>query len=363
MTTPEQDDRGGAKTTPRERLRVARIAEVERLPEGDRWLVEGFLTNSSITVLAATPKAGKTWVALALAVAIASGTPAMGCFDVRSPGPVLLFHAEDDSRAVRERIESIALGAGLRFEDLPIHLIRAERLKLDDPDDRLSLEELLQELRPRFLVLDPLVRLHAGAESYVGHMSELFGYLRSLQRRFDVAVFLTHHVSKNLPKSVTQPGQAMRGSGDIHAFYDHGATLQRQTDGTVLLTIEHRGAPAPDPMAFRIVSRPSGATTFQVVDLDAEEGAPDERAAPRAVASSSRKDASIHDQVLALLRRAPGPLSQVTIRKTLQVRNETLTSTLRDLEAKGTIQNLGRMKGWRLSLALPTLENMATDTT
>jgi len=330
------------------RLSFARIADIERLPEGERWLVDGFLTNSSIAVLAATPKAGKTWVALALAVGVASGAPALGRFHVPSPGPVLLFHAEDDSRAVRERIESIAMGQGLAFAELPIHVITATSLRLDTEEDRVSLEELLSHLRPKLLVLDPLVRLHAGAESYVGHMAELFGYLRSLQRRFGVAILLTHHLAKNRSSGSTQPGQAMRGSGDIHAAYDHGATLQRQADGSVLLTLEHRSAPTPDPIAFRIVSRPGGATSFDVIDLDDEKRVHDDRPVARVPAApSARNEVPIHEQVLRLLRAAPEPLSQVSIRKALQVRNETLTAVLRELEEKRVIQNLGRMQGWR----------------
>ena len=333
------------------RLPYSHIGNVAKLPEGERWLVDGFLAGSSITVLASTPKAGKTWVALGIAVGVASGAPALGRFHVPAPGPVLLFHAEDDSRAVRERIESIALGQGLTFEDLPIHVITATSLKIDSEEDRASLEELLEHLHPKLLVLDPLVRLHSGAESYVGHMAELFGYLRELQRRFGVAILLTHHVAKNRSGGGSaQPGQAMRGSGDIHAAYDHGATLVRQADGSVILTLEHRSAPSPDPIAFRIVSRPGGSTSFDVVDLAAA-SEDEDRPAPRRVATAPRPrpELSIHEQVLGLLERAGSPLSQVSIRKTLQVRNETLTAVLRDLEAKGTIQNLGRMQGWCLA--------------
>ena len=59
-----------------------------------------------------------------------------------------------------------------------------------------------------------------------------------------------------------------------------------------------------------------------------------------------KKEVSIHEQVLHLLQSASAPLSQVAIRKTLHVRNETLTQVLRELEEASTIVNLGRMKGW-----------------
>lgn len=344
-----EEQLGTESVAPRPRLPFQRIADVAKLPEGERWLVEGFLMGSSITVLASTPKAGKTWVALALAVGVASGSPALGRFHVPTPGPVLLFHAEDDSRAIRERIEAIAMGQGLAFDTLPIHVITADQLRLDDAADREKLEELLQHLAPKLLILDPLVRLHSGAESYVGHIAELFGYLRSVQRRFGVAILLTHHVAKNR-SGAAQPGQAMRGSGDIHAAYDHGATLQRLEDGSVLLSLEHRSAPTPEPIAFRIVSRPGGATSFDVIDEPLAAGVPDRQRldAPRKETVGQAQPATIHEQVIELLRQAPEPVSQVAIRKALRVRNETLTDILRDLASRGTVRNLGRMQGWQL---------------
>lgn len=332
------------------RLPFARIADVEKLPATERWLVDGFLMGSSITVLASTRKAGKTWVALALAVGVASGTPALGRFHVPTPGPVLLFPAEDDPRAIRERIESLCLGADVSMGELPIHIITADQLRLDQESDREKLEELLEHLRPKLLVLDPLVRLHSGAESYSGHVAELFRFLRSLQRRFEVAILLTHHVAKNRSGS-TQPGAAMRGSSDLHAVYDHGALLQRLDDGSVLLSIEHRSAPSPEAIAFRLVSRPDGATSFDIIDEPfAEDAAPRAASqAPRLASQPRPAPAPLQDLVLQLLKRTSSPLSQVRIRRALGVRNETLTAVLRELEQQGRVQSLGRMKGWALS--------------
>lgn len=351
MTSEEQLDPDLGQPNPaRPRMPFATIGEIARLPAGERWLVDGFLAAASITVLASTPKAGKTWVALALAVAVASGTPALGRFHVSSPGPVLLFPAEDDPRAIRERIESICLGQRVPFEGLPIHVITADALRLDDPSHREQLEELLEHLRPKFLILDPLVRVHSGVESYVGHMAELFRYLRSLQRRFQLAILLTHHVAKNR-SSTAQPGQAMRGSGDIHAAYDHGATLQRQEDGSLILALEHRSAPSPEPLTFRILSKPGGATTF---DLSEFVPAGEDEEGPKAPAPVAVSATSLPDRVVHLLRGSHEPVSQVSIRKTLQVRNETLTTVLRDLESAAVVENLGRMKGWKLkSLETP----------
>ncbi|MCA9627990.1 MAG: AAA family ATPase, partial [Myxococcales bacterium] len=181
------------------------LSDIEPMPEGERWLVEGLLSRSSIAVLASTPKTGKTWVALALAVGVASGTPVLGQFHVPAPGRVLLFPAEDDARVIRDRVESLCRAEQLELGRLPIDLITADRLQLDEAADRARLEALLRARRPQLLVLDPLVRLHSGAESYSGHVAELFGYLRTLQRRFELAVVVTHHLAKNRRRNAS-PG-------------------------------------------------------------------------------------------------------------------------------------------------------------
>jgi hypothetical protein len=254
------------------RMAFRPLAEIERMPEDERWLVEGLLSSGGLLVLAATPKSGKTWVSLAVGVSVASGKTLIGHFHVARPGRVMLFPAEDDVRSVRERIESLCAGVGIAFEDLPIDVITADRLQLDREDDRALLEQLLAERQPKLLVLDPLVRLHGGAESYVGHIAELFGYLRSLQRRFGTAILLTHHVAKNRSgggrRGELQPGQAMRGSGDIHAAYDHGAMLHRDEHGVMWLALEHRTAPSPEVLGLRMLAERGRGVRFDVAGVE-----------------------------------------------------------------------------------------------
>ena len=332
---------------PGEAFPFARVEDIEPLPEGERWLVEGFLACQSITVLAAAPKTGKTWVALGLAVGVASGTPALGYFHVPSPGPVLIFPAEDDPRSLRERVAGLCRGAGLELAGLPIDIITADQVLLDNPADRRKLERVIEERRPRLLVLDPLVRLHSGAESYVGHVAELFGYLRILQRRFGLAILVTHHLAKNRGRTA-QPGTAMRGSGEIHAAYDHGAALEREKDGRLVLTLEHRTAESPEPVAFRLVSKPGDGTTFEFSDVD-EEDVPTRPTKNVTLRPEPRKAPPLRERVLSLLQNSGAPISQSEVRRTLCVRNESLTEILHTLQKEGVVQHLGRMQGWQLN--------------
>ena len=89
-------------------------------------------------------------------------------------------------------------------------------------------------------------------------------FLRELQRTYDLAVVLVHHASK---RQRAQPGQGLRGSSDLHAFGDSNAYLARRQDHLVL-SLEHRSAPAPAPLALDLVSLDDGSATHLALRAD-----------------------------------------------------------------------------------------------
>jgi hypothetical protein len=74
------------------------------LPE-PRWAVEGVVPEG-LTLLAGKPKLGKSWLALGLAVAVASGGVALGKLDVKA-GDVLYLALEDTVRRLKNRLEKL----------------------------------------------------------------------------------------------------------------------------------------------------------------------------------------------------------------------------------------------------------------
>ena len=121
----------------------------------------------------------------------------------------------------------------------------------------------MRRLRPRLLVLDPLVRLHGIDENHAGDVAELLAYFRSLQRQLGLSVVLVHHTRKNAADGVAA-GQGLRGSGDIHAFGDSNLYLRR-TEQHLILSSEHRAAPASSPVYLRLVATDATTTHLEVV--------------------------------------------------------------------------------------------------
>ncbi len=230
-------------------LPVCRAAELEVRPEARRWLVEELWADEAVGIVGGEPKCGKSFLALDLAVAVASGAPALRRFPVPRPGPVVLFAAEDALHIVRARLRDIAHAAGVDFDRLDVHVITRPVLRLDLDVDRALLRDITGQIEPRLVVLDPFVRLHRIDENVAGEVAPLLAFLRTLQRRFQTAVLLVHHARKGGPGQ--RAGQALRGSSELHAWGDSNLYLHRTPDA-ITLTVEHRAAPEQGPIALEL---------------------------------------------------------------------------------------------------------------
>lgn len=206
-----------------------------------RWLVTELWLQEAVGIVGGEPKCCKSFMALDLAVAVASGRPCLRRFQVPQAGRVLLYAAEDALHIVRARLEGICAAAGYRLQELDVQVITAPSLRLDLPADRECLERTIAELAPRLLILDPFVRLHRIDENASGEVAPLLAFLRELQRRHHLSVLLVHHAKKSAGRA--RAGQALRGSSEFHAWGDSNLYLRR-AGNELTLTVEHRAAPS-----------------------------------------------------------------------------------------------------------------------
>ena len=306
---------------------VVRVDQIPREENAQRWLVEPLWGESSVGVIGGAPKCAKTWLGLDLALSVATGTACLGRYAVPRPGPVLIYLAEDALAIVRERIEGMARHRGLELAGVEIHVITAPSLRLDREPHRQGLLETARRLRPRLLLLDPLVRLHGVDENNAGEIAELLAYFRLLQRQLDLSVILVHHTRKNAAGGVAA-GQGLRGSGDIHAFGDSNLYLRR-VHQRLVLSSEHRAAPASPPVHLELVSDPAETIHLEVV-----------------AERSDESRGTLEDQVLRLLAEGV-VLTRTKLRDALSVQNQRLGQTLELLERAGRIRHTSA--GWQRS--------------
>jgi hypothetical protein len=283
-----------------------------------QWLVEGLWSEQAVGILGGEPKCCKSFLALDVAVSVASGAACLRQFPVRRSGPVLLFPAEDSLAVVRLRLEGIAAAAQVPFDSLPVQVITAPSLRLDTPADRARLSHTVQQLRPILLILDPLIRLHRLDENDASQIAGLLSYLRELQRQFQLAVLLVHHARKDSHSS--RPGQALRGSSELHGWGDSNLYMRRKGSQLTLST-EHRAAPGRDHIPLQLTQSGS-ALALTVLEQSTVE--PD---APAAPVERVR-------QVLAQLQE-PIPVQQ--LQKLCGIRTAAVCSALAELSNQGEV--------------------------
>jgi hypothetical protein len=322
LDRPPQHDRSTLATA--EPFSVVRAAKLEAAQRRPLWLVERLWSHQAVGVIGGSPKSGKTTLAIDLAVSVASGTPCLGAFPVHSPGPVLLYAAEDSSPALRTRLETLARLRHLDFETLEVLIITADSLRLDRSDHQQRLEATLSAHRPALVVLDPLIRLHMIDENVAGQVAALLGYLRTLQRKTSAAIALVHHVRKNV-SSNAGAGYSLRGSSDLYAWLDSFLYL-RKHHGELALSAEHRSASPFGPIPLELLQSDSSAACLRMASTQTSVSTPD----------------TLADRILGLLTASTEPLTADSLRNRLQVRNQRVVQTLRKLQSEGRIQRLPR---------------------
>ena len=301
-------------------LPTARAAELAPAPPSAQgWLIEGLWSAQAVGIIGGEPKCGKSFLALDLAVAVASGTPCLRYFPTCQCGRVLLFAAEDAVHIVRQRLAGIAAAAAVDFTSLEIHLITVPTLRLDRHEHQQALAATVVQLQPKLLVLDPFVRLHGIDENVAAEVAPLLAYLRSLQRCHHTAVALVHHARKGAAHE--RGGQALRGSSELHAWGDSNLYLRRSGQ-QLQLSIEHRAAPGVDRLPLTLKVDPP----TLALEISDQQPAPASTGQPSCLQRIEQALAGTHQ-----------PLTLKKIRDIVRMRTSDVGRALAELVANGHV--------------------------
>ncbi|HEV2109535.1 MAG TPA: AAA family ATPase, partial [Thermomicrobiales bacterium] len=158
------------------------------LPE-PRPLVAGLIEEQSGAILAGPPSVGKTWLSLALARAVATGTRWLGHFPTNA-GPVLMVDEESHLPGLQQRVRMLEAGDPLGT-DVPIHFAVGHGVRLDANPGVAHLDALIARYRPHLVILDSLTRVHGANENDAGQMADVFANAKAIMRRYETALLFT----------------------------------------------------------------------------------------------------------------------------------------------------------------------------
>lgn len=232
-----------------------------------KWLIRDVLTTGAVGFIAGQPKSFKSWMALDMALSVASGQLFLGEFPILDPGPVLYIQEEDSAVTLRQRVNkiwpskhidrmSVSSNGGIEWapaqevgEAPPIDGYIMEGLVLSDPGWQAWLHDQLHEREYRLLVIDPLMMTAGDVEENRAQemTNKVFRPLKELARSSGCAIQVVHHMRKGggMKGGEQRGGQLMLGSVANHAWAEDSLYVTHGRAGDMIVEQESKYAPVP----------------------------------------------------------------------------------------------------------------------
>ena len=246
-----------------------------------RWAVEGIIAEG-LTVLAGPPKVGKSWMALGLAVAVASGGKALGRVDVE-PGDVLYLGLEDTPRRLQCRLRKV-----LARSAAPARLTVATACPpLGAGGQERITAWLGAHPSARLVVVDVFARIRGRADRQVSAYEADYtamAAVKTIADTYGAAVLVLHHTRKAAAEDFLD---TVSGTQGIAGAADATLVLARSR-GTADATLQVTGRDveetefalkfAPDLGSWQLLDGPAiehtlGETRRRILHLVREAGA------------------------------------------------------------------------------------------
>ncbi len=199
-----------------------------------KWIVPDILPEG-FCILAGNPKLGKSWLALNVCLAVASGGVALGTVKVEQ-GDVLYMGLEDTQRRLQSRLRKM-----LQHDSAPPRLqIATDWARLDEGGIQKLAAWLESHPEARLIVIDTLQKIkQAGrmAGNIYGEDYASVGAVKALADKFGVAIVAVHHRRKGLGGE--DDLEAVSGSYGLTGAADSILSLKRERgrqDATLSVT-------------------------------------------------------------------------------------------------------------------------------
>lgn len=178
------------------------------------WLIHGLIPRPSMMMLMGPPKAGKSWLAMDIARAVAGGEDFLGH---KTQQGRVLYIQQDTSEAVwRDRLTKQIALFGIQFPPDLLMVHPDDTLHPVDilqPTSRAWFKSAVETVKPALVIIDVLREIHNADENDSTAMKLVGDHLSALFS--NVALLLVHHMKK-IPAEVSNPDPATYGRGSTY---------------------------------------------------------------------------------------------------------------------------------------------------
>ncbi len=193
------------------------------------WTWEGLIPASGIVMIAGVPFAGKTVLAVLLAMCSTVGRKLLGR-DVMQ-GSVLYAKLEHHDRDFAQVLRLAKRAAG--DPSLKETFFITKSLNLDDQDSMEAFKRSAEEVKAEVVIIDSLRRASRMDENSSQEASEIMARLQDLTNDGQRLVVVLHHLAKN--------SGTPRGSGDLLAGVDSFLAVTRFGEVVNIHATHHGG--------------------------------------------------------------------------------------------------------------------------
>ena len=177
--------------TVNERVSLVCMSDIEE--EDVEWLYPPYVPRGKVTICAAYPGAGKTYLMCYMAACVSTGRQFFNQIPFcDNPGRVIYLTAEDGiGGTIKKRLRI----CGADMMNIATVLDNKTQLMFDSPE----IEEFMKNYRPDLMIFDPF-QAYIGAEidmNAPNRTREKLGYISELAEKYKVAVVLICHFNKN----------------------------------------------------------------------------------------------------------------------------------------------------------------------
>lgn len=186
-----------------------------------RWSIENLLPEG-LTILAGSPKTGKSIFALNLAIQISSGIEVLSS-NKTNIGSVLYLSYEDGERRMKERINKIC--KGMKLDDAPSNFYIPDNCEFPELNDLTIdyMDNLINEAQIKLVVIDTL-----GSAIPEDRIQKNYNYLADYQMmkvyqklalKNSMSIMMIHHTRKAKAESIFDEISGTRGitgSADVN---------------------------------------------------------------------------------------------------------------------------------------------------
>lgn len=302
-------------------------------------VIDGLLREGETMNVIASPKTGKSWLVLDLAIAVATGRPWLGRFPTVA-GDVLIIDNELHGETSANRIPKVAKARGLGTDEFADKVfIRNLRGGLQDI---VSLGPYFRAIEPgrfRLIVLDAFYRfLPAGMdENANADMASLYNHIDRYAADLGCAFVLIHHSSKGNQsgKSVTDVGA---GAGSQSRATDAHLVLRpHEEPDVVVLDAAVRSWPPQESACLRWAFPVWDAAD----DLDPKRlKVESPRRRPRADRPTPLEDWTPERFVAAFVSGGPALRDEILMAAAKDLSHAKASSMLKLAEARGLVQRV-----------------------